>query len=70
MSARIFNHLMHKKILFLFTFCILLKRNCAQDIDNHDRDRYIEEIKNEMWDIFKNYGISNLPVPDYKLYYK
>ncbi|XP_033212708.1 uncharacterized protein LOC117170205 [Belonocnema kinseyi] len=60
---------MHKKIISVFTFCILLPSNCAQNIDNNDKERYIEEIKNQMWDIFKNYGISKLPVPDYKQYY-
>ena len=57
-------------MLFLFTFFIFLQCKCAQVILNVERDRYIEDIKNEMWKILKNYGLSNLPVPDYKFYYK
>lgn len=59
------------KSSLLYVFCFLyINKNYGNANELKDVKIYLSEVSNAMWNVVKNYGLSNLPVPDYKLPYK
>ncbi|XP_051166044.1 uncharacterized protein LOC127284576 [Leptopilina boulardi] len=59
------------KITPLLHICCFLyfNYNYGNAIELNEVKSYLADVNSTMWNIVKNYGLSNLPVPDYQLPY-
>lgn len=70
MTSLVLNFSIIKIALFYFFYSSYFNYNYVNAIELGEAKNYLAEVNSTMWNIVKNYELSNLPVPDYELPYK